>query len=181
MPGNLHPDVLVWEHYPAARAPSAISARFTSAGTRGLFFLSRTFFFSPVLATLNMDRNAFAHEWSIKSLEYKPVSASACVGPHCSDPSHVCRHYPCLNFLLLALSEDATAVTTQEQVLAAATLHLSGQQHAWKDDCLVLVKYARQSRPAKQTSFDILNHAWTVRAKKNNVKALLKKKGFTNK
>lgn len=39
--------------------------------------------------------------------------------------------------------EEATAVTTQEQVLNAVTLHLSGQQHAWKDDCLALVEVCK--------------------------------------
>lgn len=83
---------------------------------------------SSTSKTLNLDQNAFAHEWSMKSPEHKRVSTSACVGPRCPDPSHICRHYPCLNSLLTALLKDAASVTTQEQVLAAVTLHLSGQQ-----------------------------------------------------
>lgn len=97
------------------------------------------FLLSLVLARLNLDWNAFAHERSIKSLEHKLVSASACVGPTCC----VCRHYPCLNSRLPAFSEDATAVTTCRQVLAAVTFHLPGQQNAWKAVCPVLVEVCK--------------------------------------
>lgn len=101
------------------------------------------FLLSLVLARLHLDRNVFAHERSIRSLEHKLVSASACGAPSCSDPSCVCRHYLCLNSWLPAFSEDATAATTHKQVLAAVTLHLSGQQNAWKADCPVLVEVCK--------------------------------------